>query len=316
MLWLSVLFLLCPAFAYAAPTAEWPLTQASISGTVAADASGNGNAGTVVNGPLTFGTSGANFNGQQYIDSPLVVTSPVLTVSAWFNASNLGNANPRLVANSHTDIDFKGFQLAFNSGGGSGFFDVGNGTAQGYAGWSQRLVAGTWYNYVGVYDGATVSAYLNGVQVASVPFAGGAIAAGKGPDINVARNPAYAGDYFMGAVSDVRIYEQVLSAAQILALYQAGPPPSPTPVVLSVTGSGTLACAPTTGDVKCVGSAVPGPPGPSGAMARGTPTPGSPCLDGASLFDTNRVSPTSVNIYVCDQTLHWFRLGPFPASVY
>jgi hypothetical protein len=58
-----------------------------------------------------------------------------------------------------------------------------------------------------------------------------------------------------------------------------------------------------------------GPMGPSGAMARGTPAAGSACQDGASLFDTNSMSPTTaINIYVCDQTLHWFKIGPFPAT--
>ena len=215
------------------PTAEWTLTQASVSGTTVPDASGNGNAGTVVSGPLTFGAMGANFNGQQYVDSTLTGTPSALTVSVWFNAANLSNANPRLAANSHTDVDASGFQLMFNSGGASGFFDVGNGTAEGRASWSQQLVEGTWYHYVGVYNGATVSAYLNGVQVASAAFAGGAIAAGTGPDINIARNPTYAGDYFIGAIYDVRIYEQALSAAQVLALYQAVPPPTPTAITLS-----------------------------------------------------------------------------------
>ena len=219
------------------PTAEWTLTQASVSSTIVADASGNGNAATVVNGPLTFGAMGANFNGQQYVDSTLTVTSSALTVSVWFNAANLSNANPRLVANSHTDVDAKGFQLTFNSGGASGFFNVGNGTAEGYASWSQQLVAGTWYHYVGVYDGATVSAYLNGVQVASVAFVGGAIAAGTGPDISIARNPTYAGDYLIGAISDVRIYKRALSAAEILALYQSVPPPTPTAVTFTLASA-------------------------------------------------------------------------------
>jgi large repetitive protein len=209
------------------------------------DASGNGNTGTVMNGPLTFGAMGANFNGQQYVDSTLTVTSSALTVSVWFNAANLSNANPRLVANSHTDSDAKGFQLMFNGGGASGFFDVGNGTAEGRASWSQQLVAGTWYHYVGVYDGATVSAYLNGVQVASAAFAGGAIAAGTGPDINIACNPAYRGDYFIGAISDVRIYKRGLSAAEILALYQAVTPPPPlpaTPIAIALSpASATIA---------------------------------------------------------------------------
>jgi len=213
------------------PMAEWTLTQASVSGTTVADASGNGNVGTVMNGPLTFGAMGANFNGQQYVDSMLTVTSSALTVSVWFNAANLSNANPRLVANSHTDNRFesRGFQLMFISGGASGFFDVGNGTAEGRASWSRQLVEGTWYHYAGVYDGATVSVYLNGVPVASAAFAGGAIAAGTGPDINIARNPTYAGDSFIGALYDVRIYEQALSAAQVLALYQAVTPPPPPP---------------------------------------------------------------------------------------
>ena len=41
-----------------------------------------------------FGAMGANFNGQQHVASTLSVT-----VSVWFNAANLSNANPRLVAN-------------------------------------------------------------------------------------------------------------------------------------------------------------------------------------------------------------------------
>ena len=221
------------------PNAEWTLTQASVSGATVADASGNGNAATVVNGPLTFGAMGANFNGQQYVNSTLTVTSSALTVSVWFNAANLNN-NPRLLANSHTDADAKGFQLMFNSGGASGFFDVGNGTAEGRASWSQQLVAGTWYHYVGVYDGAAVSAYLNGSQVGTAAFAGGAIAAGTGPDINIARNPAYSGDYFIGALWDVRIYERALSAAEVLALYQSVPPPTPTAITLALA-SATIA---------------------------------------------------------------------------
>jgi hypothetical protein len=216
------------------PTAEWTLTQASVSGATVADASGNGNAGTVMNGPLTFGAMGANFTGQQYVDSTLTVTSPALTVSVWFNAASLTNGDPRLVANSHTDTDAKGFQLMFTSGGASGYFDVGNGTAEGRASWSKQLVVGTWYHCVGVYDGATVKAYLNGVQVASAAFAGGAIAAGTGPDINIARNPSYAGDNFIGAISDVRIYKRGLSAAEVVALYQAVPPPTPTAITLSL----------------------------------------------------------------------------------
>jgi hypothetical protein len=62
-------------------------------------------------------------------------------------------------------------------------------------------------------------------------------------------------------------------------------------------------------------------------MARGTALTGPNCpytlpdgtsgnaKDGASLFDTNGMSPTTaVNINICDQTLHWFKIGPFTAT--
>lgn len=54
------------------PIVEWLLTSSSITGTTVADISGNGNTGTVVNGPLTFGPEGT-LNGSQYVDSSLVV---------------------------------------------------------------------------------------------------------------------------------------------------------------------------------------------------------------------------------------------------
>ena len=217
----------------------------------------------------------------------LTVTSPALTVSVWFNAANLSNANPRLVANSHTDVDTKGFQLMFNSGGASGFFDVGNGTAEGRASWSQQLVEGTWYHYVGVYNGATVSAYLNGVQVASAAFAGGAIAAGAGPDINIARNPTNGLDSFIGAISDVQIYKRALSAAEILALYQSVTPPPTLSLVVAPT-------APTIPSSTALGSTV--------ATLRGVWSDGSPFTGSYTFvspnFDADTYSISGSNLIV------------------
>jgi hypothetical protein len=139
-------------------------------------------------------------------------------VSAWFNAGSLSGSSPRLVANSHTDVDNKGFELMFRNGGATGFFDVGNGTTNGLAGWTQQLVAGQWYHYVGVYDGSHVYAYLNGAQVASFNYSGGAIAA-SGFNVDIGRDSAYSGDYFNGTIDNVRIYNRGLNASEIQALY-------------------------------------------------------------------------------------------------
>jgi hypothetical protein len=215
----------------------------------------------VVNGPLTFTTAlpGANFNGSQYVDVPLQVNSGALTVSAWFNAANF-SSNSRIIANSHTDADHQGFQLVVNGGGGSGFFDVGNGSNEGAASWSQQLATGAWHHYAGTYDGATVRAYIDGVQVASTPFAGGAIAL-SGQDINIARNPVYGGDYFTGTLSDVRMYGRALSASEILALYQAvspppPPPPPPPPAPPPVPAITLTPASPATADTGVTGTQV------------------------------------------------------------
>jgi hypothetical protein len=206
--------------------AEWPLDSSDVSGSTVTDVTDAGNDGTVVNGPLSFVASplsqGATFDGtSQYVDIPLVVDFPSLTVSVWFDASGFGGSNPRLLANSHTDADDMGFQLEFDGTGNSGFFDVGNGATQASAAWSQQLTPGTWYDYVGVYDGNTVSAYLDGTLVAAVPFPGGAIAP-SGQHVNIARNPVYGGDFFAGALSDVRIYNRALSDSEVQQLYAAG----------------------------------------------------------------------------------------------
>jgi hypothetical protein len=169
--------------------------------------------------------------------------------------------------------------------------------------------------------------------------------------------PNRSGEYFVflngGSTGGIAMLMEVANGGQLYVdasdgwwvwqnskwVQSAAPPAPPSSGVSSVTGSGTVVCTPMTGDVKCVGSSVPGPAGatgatgatgakgdtgatgaigptgPSGAMARGTPAAGSACQDGASMFDTNGTSPTTaVNIYVCDQTLHWFKIGPFTAT--
>jgi hypothetical protein len=203
-----------------------------------AESHSSSNTATVVNGPLTFGAVGATFNGtNQYLDSTLSVATSTLTISLWFNAIDLKNGNPRLLANAVTDTDHKGFQLLINSGGGQGSFQVGTGGTYGSAAWFKQLTTGSLHHYVGTYDGASIVAYLDGAQIAKAAFVGGPIAASG--HINVARNPAYAGDYFHGSIADVRLYNKALAAVDVLALFNAGvtggsaPPPPPPPATIT-----------------------------------------------------------------------------------
>jgi len=180
------------------------------------------NAVVVTNQGATAATGeiggGAALNGSyQYIDLAMNITYPQITVEAWFNSSNLANNYSRVVANSHTDSDQSGFQLMFNKNGNSGFFDIGNGHDVA-AGWGQALLGNTWYHYVGTYDGTTVRAYLNGVQVGVSGTTTGAIRA-SGYDPSIGRNPAYNGDYLAGVTDEVRISNIARSADWIATQY-------------------------------------------------------------------------------------------------
>jgi len=204
-------------------TAWWKFDEGS--GSTAVDSSGSGKNGNETNSPSyvagKIGAHALSFNGStSYVDIPsLTVTYSAFTVSAWIKPSNINNGdNPRIVADDHTDSDDKGFQLMYNNGGATGFFDVGNGTTEGRATWSQQLANGTWYLYTGVYDGSYVYAYINGVLVATTSYSGGAIAAGS-VDVNIARNAQYSGDYFPGAIDEVRIYNRALSSTDVAQLY-------------------------------------------------------------------------------------------------
>lgn len=109
----------------------------------------------------------------------------------------------------------------------------------------------------------------------------------------------------------------------------SAPPPAPTGGVTSVTGSGTVACSPTTGAVKCTGSSVPGPAGPAGPQGvqgvagpagpgpinrAAPPVIGSVCKDGDSLYAPDHsTNPPKIQMFLCDYpNLVW--IGPYVLS--
>jgi hypothetical protein len=82
-----------------------------------------------------------------------------------------------------------------------------NRTAEGAA-----LPANTWTHVAGTYDGTTVRFYVNGVQVATHAI-GGQVATSTGP-LRLGGNSLW-GEFFAGRIDEVRIYNRVLSAADI-----------------------------------------------------------------------------------------------------
>lgn len=213
------------------PQAWWQLSDPVGSG-VAADSSGGNHPGTATS--VTFGIPAliaggaytcASFGGTAASSGILTgwnPAEPAITVEAWVNLDGQPQSgNPRLLANSHSDLDFRGFQLMIQGPGNAGpLFIVGNGTVAGSATTATALPQTGWSYLAGTWDGGTVRLYVNGAQAAASAFTG-SLAAGVST-VGIGYDPAYNGDYFDGLLAQCAVYGTALTSQQILAHYTSG----------------------------------------------------------------------------------------------
>ncbi len=202
------------------PSAYWKLADLT-------DSSGNGYTLTN-NGNVGFIMSGGYPNPSRVIGNFVAPSqlglrstyNPVLTqfTIECFVGIDVGQiGNPRIIANSHTDVDLNGFQLAIPNSGNEITLGIGNGTA------TTSVTAynpGAFFHVACTYDGTTLRMYIDGIEVDSAPFSG-TVSAGTAAAIGIGYDPAYNGDYFTGNIYQVAIYTFALSAQSILAHYGA-----------------------------------------------------------------------------------------------
>jgi len=189
------------------------------SGTAAADSSGNGNTGTLINGPVwTTGkvNEALSFNGT---NSYVKVTDAssldpnTITVAAWIYPANPNSSSQQsIIAKDGVQraFDFKivnaKLQMTFETGSNSAAIS-GN----------TVLSANTWYFVAATYDGSKMNVYVNGTLDGS-----GAANLPTGWDNNA--QPLTIGGvgngvvYFSGMLDEVRMYSRELSQAEIQAL--------------------------------------------------------------------------------------------------
>jgi hypothetical protein len=85
---------------------------------------------------------------------------------------------------------------------------------------------GEWHHVAGTYDGADLKLYFNGILVDTTAHAGGIAASTH--SVNLGRNSEETDRLFSGALDDARIYDGVLSDAEIAWLAgKRGPMPKP-----------------------------------------------------------------------------------------
>ena len=226
-------------------TGYWKFDDGS--GSTAADSSGNGNTGTLVNTPTwTTGQIGGGIGvvntSSQYINlnnpSTYDLTSTgQMTISAWVKSgSSIINSTLGILKRGATNTVNAPDQYALTSSNTRWRFMAGNGTTYTEVfGPSGGLVANTWYHLTGVIDAANLSLYIDGVSAAT-------------PVARPAGSPPVAVSTFIGAmmaggnawdgtIDEVRIYNRALSADEISRLYRLT---TPTGVDTSLKGYWSL----------------------------------------------------------------------------
>jgi hypothetical protein len=194
----------------------WKLDEGS--GTTAADSSGNGNTGTLVNGPQ-WSTGqvdgGLKFDGaDDRVDIPNVnhnVGASDFTWSTWAYPRRLTNLWEGLVANG--DYSPALYSKVYN--GQWGIYWGGDRPS------GSTLTTGRWYHLTVVRQGGVVKFYQDGVQTAKTYAIATSMA--NGPMRLGTSAVSSAPRFGQTDLDDVRFYNRALSAVEIAALANTAP---------------------------------------------------------------------------------------------
>jgi hypothetical protein len=206
-------------------TADWTLTDGS--GTTAADATGNGNTGTLNSGvSWVTGTAHgtvASFNGTSgaiTTSGPVLNTAEDFSVSGWAYLTKTGSWGDVITQDGTSG---SGFYLQYDSISDTWAFSMlsSDGEVAGIRALSPSApTLDTWTHLVGTYDASTgqMDLYVNGVlagtAVNTTPFATtGVTAIGRG------KFDGAPTDWFPGELSDVEAFSYTLTPAEVSAMY-------------------------------------------------------------------------------------------------
>lgn len=198
------------------------------SGTTWIDLSGNGKNATLYNSPTYSADNGGiitfSKTSYQYAEGPYLGSLANWTAEAWikFNATPVAGTNAII-----TDIYDLTSKLNFSLGTNdplttsikAGFFNgQWRNTTTGTA-----VSTGTWYHFVGTYDGTTVRLYANNSSVGTLNYVGSADGGGLGYRVarrwDSASNDA--GNFISGAIPLLRVYNRALTTDEITTNYNS-----------------------------------------------------------------------------------------------
>jgi len=207
------------------PVAHWDMDEGS--GAKINDKSGNGNDGTLVNGPTwTQGKYGSalSFDGvNDYVDAGnqqnLQITGPI-TITAWVKTSNVTSYNG-IVTKYYAENGKRGFALEFNpfnpTGGGLRFIISRDGTSTSIVS-TNEVSINEWEHIAATYDGSTMKLYVDGILKSNANYDAGIYNTSE--KLFLGRNVGYSS--LNGLLDDIKIYDYARTEEEIRLDYNAG----------------------------------------------------------------------------------------------
>jgi hypothetical protein len=174
-------------------------------GTAVGDTSGNGNNATVLSGSWTPGHLGSSLLGSLRTNANVTTVTNAVTFSAWVRRDGAGTGYPRILGWNNDGLELADANHANNLG-----------VYTPAMGWQTTGTSfGSGFHHVAVtVGGGTLTVYFDGVQKftasTTVTLSGQMFA-----DVRYNNSEAW-----VGAVDQVRVYNRVLTAAEIAALAQ------------------------------------------------------------------------------------------------
>lgn len=145
------------------------------------------------------------------------------SIEFWMKTSTTAASD--LAGNRNSSGEEVGWQMVLNSTGTKLIWRVDTGTAVNSYTSATTVNTGAWNHYVGVYDTAGITFYVNAVAEGTFAQVGGIVSGDAGTlagNTFLGKSPKGPTSYFNGTLDNFRIYNRALTQIEVTGLYNSG----------------------------------------------------------------------------------------------
>jgi hypothetical protein len=190
------------------------------------DVSGQGNNGTLVNGPTFNSSNGGSIvfdgtNDRINCGDPLVLRlQNEVTLTSWFNI-NVYKVWSALIGRGNVTTGVYVMQLAHTANKIRFSYNSNTPWTVNIVDGNTTLLTNVWYHSVVTYNNGVVNMYLNGVLDKTANIGNISFITNSGYDVYLAHDPPGSDEFFNGRIASSQIYNRALSAQEVLQNYNA-----------------------------------------------------------------------------------------------